>query len=56
MLDAVPDSVLICGHQTDQTDGTRHNEVAARGFYANVKMNNFFGRDVVNYSELVKKK
>lgn len=42
MLDAVPDSVFIC------TKNTQNNEAKPQALYANLKMNAFFGCDVVN--------
>ena len=40
LLDAVPDNVFICSKAPGDTQ--------VRGVYANFKMNNFFGRDVIH--------
>lgn len=40
LLDAVPDSVLICTQPTTESK-------AIQSVYANFKMNSFFGRDVI---------
>ena len=42
MLDAVPDCVLIC---SKSKDGSK-----AQNLYANMKMNNFFGCDIIKAS------
>ena len=44
LLDAVPDSVFICTKAWGESK-------AIRSVYANFKMNNFFGRDVIHTSK-----
>ena len=46
MLDAVPDQVMICSHE--------HNDSETQPLYNNLKMRQFFGSDVVEQFKKIK--
>jgi len=46
MLDAVPDQVMICSNQ--------HNDSETQPLYNNLQMRQFFGTDVVEQSKKIK--
>ena len=45
MLDIVPDSVYICA-KARHSEGTDYHK-EHKGYFANVKMKSFFGRDII---------
>ena len=45
LLDAVPDNVFICRKDTNEGSQT------LRGIYANHRMHEFFGRNVLSFEE-----